>query len=56
VADIEDEETVVVGVFGFYSYREAASGGVGDAVGADRGINSKDRGILRCIGKVLMTC
>lgn len=53
VADVKDEEAVVVGVFGLYAHREAASGGVGDAVGTDRGVDFEDRGILRCKGQVL---
>lgn len=54
MADVKDEEPVVVGVLGLYSDREAAGGGVGDALGADRGINSEDRGILRCKSQVLL--
>lgn len=53
MADIKDEEAVVVGVLGLYADREAASGGVGVAFGADRGIDFEDRGILGCKSQVL---
>lgn len=53
VADVKDEETVVVGVFGFYSHREATRRSIGVAARADRGVDSKDGSILGCKSQVL---
>lgn len=53
VTDVKDEKTVVVGVFGFYSHREATRRSIGVAARADRGVDSEDCSILGCKSEVL---
>lgn len=55
VADVEDEETLVVGRLGLDADRETASRGIGVRLGTDGGVNAEDSSVGRSIGEVLIS-
>jgi hypothetical protein len=53
VLDVEDEEAVVVCLFGLDADGEAAGAGVGFGAGADGGVDFDDGCVGGCVGEVL---
>jgi hypothetical protein len=53
VLDVEDEEAVVVRLFGLQTHREAACRGVGLGVWSHGGVDAENGRALRRVGEIL---